>query len=353
MSVVDLELASGWKQVAPRSDGPELLLETDGQLSHVRGNFEVLKDFGKVGLVACPLAYDAQRREVYRYVCEYRSGQRDFSQIRIFNLDTGDRRKLIDLPVNQWVLWLFEWINLESAGGGRLFGLLASDVSSEDALVLRHQLCVLNPETDAILRRPLCRDAYYPIAFSLARRRIVFAGAEGVYVVGMKGERHATVQFDDFAAGRGASFAPGGRTEVVIGGGGLRLWNYATNQVSRLTQQGQFPTWSADGEHIWYSESSSDLFVYATQSAEAEWIVRIPNNRNREVSMARPPQLSRCGRYVGVPLSSKRLKGVKRSLLDAGKRERIFEESYLFCVVDQARREVWVRPGRVEQFRWL
>lgn len=348
-----LKLASGWTQVAPRAGGPELLLESDGKLFHVNSDFTERKLLGPIGPVACPLAYDPRRREVYRYVCEYRAGRKDFSQIRRFNLDTGKRSQLFELPVNQWVLWLFEWVASAKTGEGQLFGLIASDLSTEDSLVLQHQLCILDPQTKEILKRPLCRDAYYPIAFSWEHRQIVFSGAEGVHLTSMKGERAGTVQLDDFAAGRGASFVPNGGPEVVIGGGGLRLWNTQNGQVSRLTQQGQFPVSTKDGQGVWYSESSSDLFYYDVGTGKSECILQMPNSRLREVSMARPPLLSQCGRYLGLPLSTKRLRGVARSTVDAGKRERVYVESHLFTVLDLESREVWARPGRVDQFRWL
>ena len=75
--------------------------------------------------------------------------------------------------------------------------------------------------------------------------------------------------------------------------------------------------------------------------------------RERELSLARPPQLSACGGYLAVPLSSKRLKGLTRSQLDASQRERVYEQAHAFCILNLKKQTVSMRQGRVENFRWV
>ena len=349
MSDLDLELADGWSEIAPRAGAPDLLVEEGGRLAHLRSDFSRVHEFGAVGPVDCPLAYDAEEQTAYRYVSAARLRGADFSQIRAYNLRTGAVRSAMDLPLSHWALWFLEWL----PDAGSLFGLLASDVSSEEGVVIRHQLFAHKPGESRLRLRPLCRDAYFPLAFSRQRRELLFSGAEGLNIVSLKGERLASCCENDRASGRGGMFDPSGRARVVLGGDGLYLWEFeGRGGLQRLARQGQYPVWAQDGRGIWYSQSSSDLLYYDLERGVSEPVIAVRKTHNAEVSFARSARQSPCGRYLALPLTGKRLKGVARGKLDPSVRERIYEYGHNFCVFDLERREFWRRSGFISNFCW-
>lgn len=202
--------------------------------------------------------------------------------------------------------------------------------------------------------RPLCRDAYYPLAFSRQRKELLFSGAEGLYVVSLKGERVASCCEEDRSSGRGGMFDPSGRGRAVLGGDGLYLWDFEAGGGSqRLARQGQYPVWSQDGGGIWYSQSSSDLLYYDLERGVSEPVAAVSRTHHAEVSFARAAKQSPCGRYLALPLTGKRLKGVARGKIDPSVRERVYEYGHDFCLFDLERREIWRRSGFISNFCWI
>ncbi|MFP4167022.1 MAG: TolB family protein [Opitutales bacterium] len=354
MERLKLELAEGWNEVDALADAPELLVETEGRLRHVRRDFSEIADFGPVGPVDCPIAYDPACRKAYRYVCEYRPRKRDFSELRAFDLKTGEYQVLMRLPLNQWVLWLLEWFG--GAGpedDGRLFGLLATDVPVEAGITIRHQLFSLDPKTRRPLLRPVSRDAFYPLALSRKRRELLFAGAEGIYILGLKGERLAALTELQRPGGRGGGFDPSGRARVALGGNGLFLWDFEGGGCRRIAPRGQFPAWSPDGRGIWHLQSSSDLYLYDLQTERCHCVVAVRGNRNPELSYARAPLPSPCGRFLALPLTLKFLHGVSGKASVSGERERVYGYRHASCILDLERKEICQTPGFISAFRWL
>ena len=162
--------AVGWTEIAPRGDAPELLVEASGRLRHLDSTGRCLHDFGPVGPVECPLAYDPVSRVAFRYVCEAGFGRKDFSQIRAFRLGERTSYPVMELPVNQWVLWFFVWIGREGGAGGQLLGLQAVDQPVDGQVCLQHRLFTLNP-LDAVL------ECARFVGMPLSRSRGVRGGA--------------------------------------------------------------------------------------------------------------------------------------------------------------------------------
>jgi len=348
-----LELAPGWREVAPRRDAPGLLGEADGRLIHLGGDFSLLHRFGAVGPVDCPLAVDPRTSTAYRYVCESRLMRQDFSCLRAYDLKTGAERTLLDLRLSEWVLWLLEGIEGKAGKPGQLFGLLAADLPGEDRVVIQHRLFALRPGEARPRLRPVCRDAYRPLAFSRARRELVFAGAEGIYLLGLKGERRAALTAQEAPTGQGAAFDPSGAERLALGGDGIYLWDFGSGTCTRLTRQGRHPVWSADGSRIWYCESSADLFELDLQTGESRPLVRAQDNRYPEFWFARPVRQSGCGRFLAVSLSAKRLAGLAPRAEDARQRERVYRYCHETCLLDLERKELWRRDGRLGNLRWV
>jgi len=243
--------------------------------------------------VDCPIAYDPVRRLGFRYVCTSGFRRGDFSQLRAFSVDRGESYPLKDLPLSQWALWFLEWIEPSEAQSGQLLGLLAIDRPSDDQIVIEHRLFAYKLGESQLRLRPLCRDAYKPLAF-----------------------------------------CPKGKPRVVIGGDGLHLWDLETNQCHRLTRNGRYPVWSPDGKGIWYRESSADLHYYDFAANESELILGLPHQRHPEFWNARPACLTKDGRYVATCLTEKVLRGVSQKGSATGARERVYVHNHrLFMLV--------------------
>jgi len=351
--MLELKLAEGWREVTPRQVGLQLLGESDGHLQLLESDLVDSIDFGKVGPIDCPITYDRQRRMAFRYVCEERVGFRDFSQLRAFNLVTGQSFVLHELPLSHWVLWFLKWIEGTEQSPGRFLGLLASDRSSADHLELRHQLFVYLPGASQTLNRPICQDAYHPLDFSQQRKELLFVGAEGVYIVGLRGERLAEFKDVERPSGRGGCFDPSGSSTVAIGGNGLHLWDTYSGECRRLRRQGQYPVWCGNRNALYFSESSSDLFEYDLSSDLSKPLVQVLKSHSKEVSFASSVRLSQNGRYLALSLTGRRLKGVMHSKVDAGGREHVYANQHELCVLDVERKEIWRREGFFKNLCWI
>ncbi|MGZ0706811.1 hypothetical protein ACWPKO_00560 [Coraliomargarita sp. W4R53] len=352
MNSLKIEIAAGWREALPTVEAPSLLIETEGRLQHLTSQLELTHDFGHVGPVECPIAYDPVRRLAFRYVCAAGFRNRDFSQLRAFSVSAGESFPLIDLRLNQWALWLLEWIESAEGNSGQLLGLHAADRSADDCVVIEHRLFSLKLGAEQLRLRPICRDAYKPLAFSRPRRELIFSGAEGIYLLGLKGERKLTLPPGFGVGGEGAAFNPSGAPEVVIGGDGLHLWDLEHNQCRRLTRNGRYPVWAPDGRGIWYRESSADLHYYDLAKDETQQVLGLAKQRHPEFWHARPACLSRDGRYLATSLTEKVLRGVSQKGSATGARERVYVHDHQLLVLDLERKTYCSRAGYAAQLCW-
>jgi hypothetical protein len=353
MSQLQFNQTDDWREISPSADVPRLLVEQDGHLRLLTHDLQVSFDYGPVGPVDCPIAYDPVRRLGFRYVCASGGRRGDFSQLRAFSIDRGESYVLKELPLNQWALWHLDWIESQGAKSGQLYGLLATDRPSEGQVVIEHRLFSYKLGASHLGLRPLCRDAYKPLAFSRLRRECVFAGAEGIYLLSLRGERKLTLPAEAGASGQGATFCPDGSPRVVLGGDGLHLWNLQTNHYRRLTRNGRYPVWALDGQGIWYRESSSTLHYYDFASDSTRQVVGLPKQRHPEFWHAQPVCLSQCGRYLVTCLTSKVLRGVSQKGSATGQRERVYVHSHQILVLDLERQTYWSQTGYANQLCWV
>ncbi|WPJ96997.1 hypothetical protein SH580_04660 [Coraliomargarita algicola] len=352
MSALKIDITAAWRESAPSAHVPDLLAEENGRLRLLTADLGMKHDYGAVGPVECPIAYDPVRRLAFRYVCAAGFRGRDFSQLRAFSVAREESYPLIDLPLNQWALWMLEWIASAQGHSGQLLGLHAADRPAEDRVVIEHRLFSLELGADQLRLRPICRDAYKPLAFSRRRGEFIFSGAEGIYLVGLKGERRLSLPHGVDVGGEGAAFHPLGAAQVVIGGDGLHLWDLERNLCRRLTRNGRYPVWSPDGQGIWYRESSADVHYYDYAKDATREILALPNQRHPEFWHARPVCLSRDGRYLATSLTEKVLRGVSQKGSATGARERVYAHQHQLLVLDLERKVYWSRSGYASQLCW-
>jgi hypothetical protein len=256
-----------------------------------------------------------------------------------------------EMTPSQWALWLLEWIPVRD-GTGQIFGLLATDRPADDRVVIEHRLFAYRPGAPAINRRALCRDAYKPLAFSRQRRELIFSGAEGIYLLNLRGERQRTLPEGAGASGYGAAFDPSGAARVVLGGDGLHLWDLERNQCRRLTRNGRHPVWASDGRSVYYRESSGDLFVYDMKADTTRKVVAIGAQRHPNFWHAGPACLSPCGRYLAVSLTDKVLRGVSRKASVDSRPEKVYIHTHVLVVFDLDTQTYWSRAGYASHLRW-
>ncbi len=354
MSSIALEYANQWQEVAPCADAPSLLVECEGQLGHIGSDGSLIRDFGLVGPVDCPLAYDSESRTAYRYVCGADLSRRDFSQLNAYALDRGSVETLCELPLNQWALWLLTWIRGDDGRGGQLFGLMASDLPIEGQVCLQHRLFALDPERPLPRFRALCRDAYKPLAFSKRRRQLIFSGAEGTYLIGLNGERVRTLASEQRPPADSASFDPSGAGRVALSSEGPTLWDLESGRSQQLTKRGRQPVWSPQGDSIWYADSSGALHRYDLIDQRSERVLSIKANRFPDFWKSRLVCISPCGRYLAAMLLARKLVGVTRKSGGIDKNEKVYQDENCFCVLDLEAQSFWRVEGPFNSvFRWV
>jgi len=352
MSNLQIDTADGWRETVPDLNAPALLAEQEGRLRLLGNDLRAKYDYGAVGSVDCPIAFDPVRRLAFRYVCASGFPRGDFSQLRAFSVDRGESYLLKELPLSQWALWFIEWVESTGREPGQLFGFIAIDRPFEDQIVIEHRLFSYKLGEEQLRMWPLCRDAYKPLAFSRERGELIFAGADGIYLLSSRGERRLTLPADIGAGGQGAAFDPSGSPRGVIGGDGLYLWNLETNLCRRLTRNGRHPVWSPDGKGVWYRASSADLYYYDFAADEAQKIIGLPQQRHPEFWHARPVCLSSDGRYLATALTEKVLRGVSQKGSATGNRERVYVHNHQLCVLDLERKTYWSREGYANHLCW-
>ncbi|MGC6424943.1 MAG: hypothetical protein ACON4O_08170 [Lentimonas sp.] len=352
MSRLKIKFVEDWQEVESCETAPALLAEMEGRLFQLKPDLAVHHDFGKVGPVDCPIAYDALSNMAYRYVSPPNLARRDYSELRAFDLETQASKPILRLPLNQWVLWQLEWIEGPSEDAGQLFGLLAADRPADDRVIIEHRLFALGARDGQMKMRPLCRDAYRPLAFNRKRRELIFSGAEGIYLVNLRGVRVAMMPQTD-TTGHGASFDPSGAPRAVLGGDGIFIWDFESSESRRLTRAGRNPVWDASRNGIWYQESSSDLYFFNLDSGESTKVFDVQGNRNPELWYSRPVKQTKCGRYLAVAVTAKKLKGLSRKANATGSRERVYVHEHALYILDLEQQVYWSREGFMNQMCWV
>ncbi|WOO43329.1 hypothetical protein [Rubellicoccus peritrichatus] len=332
-----LLLGKGWKQIAPRDIGKKLIWESDGQLLSAKTDFSDICTLGKVGRIDCPIAIDPVRRIAIRYACQD-SGGRDFSELRSYHLDQGTQSRIFRLGLNQWILWMLKHSPKEDV----VLALVATHMPGE-GIRIQHQLGLYDLARSKSLLIPLPRDAFCPTDVNLTNQEVLFHGVEGWQIIDYYGRRCAHLRTRSLPLGRGGSFHPE-RPLVALGGGGIAVWNRDHGAIQNIHKQGQNPVWSPDGEKLWFSESSSDLFVHYLTKGTTERILAVAGNRHAEISMSRPPVLTTDGTFIALPISRK----VKRDD-ESGPRFAFYQS---LIVLDIEARELWQFPGKATNMAW-
>jgi hypothetical protein len=335
-----LQLAEGFREVAPRACGRRLAREEEGALRVGETDFTSSSYFGQLGGVDCPLTVDPVRGLAWAYCCQYRLGTRDYSEIREFDLATGRSRRLVRLGLHQWALWLLAYWAEPAA----LLALVATDTRAM-AINIRHHLAVIETRSERMHLVALPRDAFAPLAWCPRRRWIIFHGAEGTHLVSFAGRKLLTLP-PGGPLGRGADFHPE-KPLALIGGGGLWLWNLEHGRARLLRERGQYPRWTPDGTGCWFSESSSDLFHLDCNTGAEQRLLRVAGNPYTEINYARPIATDASGKMLAFPLTRMLKLNPAATVLSP-----TLARLHRMCVVDTEAREAWLAAGYARHMAW-
>jgi hypothetical protein len=336
-----LQLAEGFREVSPRACGRRLLWEHGGEFNIAETDFAVPRALGHLGGVDCPLAVDSARGLAWAYCCQLRLGVRDYSEIREFDLATGQSRRLVRLGLHQWAIWLLaHWVE-----AGALLALVATDTRAA-AIHIRHHLAVIDLRRGALHLIALPRDAFSPLAWCARRRWVIFHGAEGTHLVTFTGRREQSIP-PGGPLGRGGDLHPH-KPLALIGGDGIWLWNLEDGQCRRIRERGQYPRWTPDGESCWFSESSSDLYQLNCTSGAEQRLLRIVGNPLTEINYARPVAVDGDGRRLALPLT--RLLKMDPA---AAANSTLLARLHRLCVLDLTTREAWMTSGYARNLAWV
>jgi hypothetical protein len=340
-----LQMAEGFREIAPRTCGRRLLWENGGDLQVAETDFARQQPLGQLGGVDCPLTVDASGGRAWAYCCQYRLGVRDYSEIREFDLAAGSSKRLIRLGLHQWAIWMMaHW-----AEAGALFTLVATDTRA-GAIHIRYHLAMINLRDGKMHLIALPRDAFVPLAWCLRRRWLIFHGAEGTYHVSFAGKLERTLPprgTQGGPLGRGGDIHPT-KPWALIGGDGIWLWNLEDGSCRCLRERGQYPRWTPDGTGCWFSESSSDLFQMDCTTGVEQRLLRVVGNPHTEINYARPIAADGAGRLLALPLT-RMLKLDPAATANATSLARV----HRLCVMDLAAREAWMADGYARHLAWV
>lgn len=355
METISLNLADGWNEIPPRDIGIPFVRDDQHHLLLCDTTGNTLKELGNPGAMDTPIVVDSHRQFAYRYACQMRTFRGDFSEIRAFDLSTGKSRTQCRLRVSEWVPWMLAPL----PGKNMLVGLLASDYANNPPNI-RHQFGFFDLKQGKCSRVTLAPDSFYPLALSTTRHEALFQGAAGIQRVHFKGQRLNWTPLDGRSTGKGATYHPN-KPQILVGGSGLRLWDFQKNTHQRLTEFGMHPVWARHGTGAFYCESSADLYYYDRHTDVAYPLLQAAQSRHVDSGYARPLTLSKSGQYGIVPLALKqRLSGPELAQLRARtggqktpQRDQLFRYTHTLCVMDFNARELWQVPGKAKHITWV
>ncbi len=334
-----LTLADGWRNARPRQTGYALIWQESERLYCSATDFTLVQSLGDAGPVDCPLAFDGKRTTVYRYVCPPFESQRDFSELRAFDLAKREVKRIFTLDKRKWIVWMCKYLPKRDC----VLGLVATTLPGSQ-LHIQHQMGFFDLNGKGSLLVNLPKDAFSPLAVDEEREQALFHGAEGYQLLDFHGSRKARLSGSDLPEGRGASFHPV-QPIVALGGGKIMLWHLKQNRFETLHKCGVCPVWFQDGRRLFFRESSSDLMLWDGNGGVTR-MLDVAGAHYRELHYAECPVQSPCGRYVAVGLCRR----VRVEQPQAG--EEPFLDYHSLAVLDFEEQQVWQRAGRARNVVW-
>lgn len=355
--MMQLNLGENWRLASPRTLDARIAWRTDGCLSIGDTTGNVLHRTAFPGLAECPMSADREGRFLYGYSCNTRLGRQDYSLVLRVDTRTGKSSVFAELGLNQWMNWMLRtWPEKPL-----LTGLLVTDVPA-DIVHIRHQLAIWNTLTGRRKLVPLPADSLSPLAFTPQRKKLLFAGMSGIHIVGMDGRRSVTLPYGvNMPGGRGGAFHPE-KPLAAIGGHGLWIHDETDARTELVAPAGSYPVWDAGNNGVWFHANGGELRHYDHDRGTHHLVAATTPNDYADISHARSPQVSRCGRHVATILTRASLpsalpRNTGTGNDEAGRRAVIqpadLQHDKALLILDTKKRELWTLPIAANQFCWI
>lgn len=334
--------SGGWKQVEPQATGNWLVWTHDQTLWSASTDFQQPQGLGVVGPSPCPVAIDAARGRIFRYVSPPLASKVDYSEIRSFQPGSPTIERIVSLDPGWWLVWMLEYLPKHNS----LIGLVCTSRDPNE-INIRFSLGLFDLDSGRSRRIPLPREAFVPQAFDRRKNRVLFHGADGYQVLDLKGQRQMVLQGSDLPEGRGADFHPH-LPILALGGRKIMLWHLDSGRFETVHESGLAPAWSADGRSLFFRESSGDLMVWKPETGPAQFVLKVAGTRYNEIHLAGKPAISRNGRLVAVNLCRRTASGITHASGTP-----VFNERHSLAVLDCEEKTIWQHPVRAENLAWL
>jgi len=393
-------LAPGWTEDDPVETEYAVLFEHEGIVSLSTTSFQQKRVLGRIGGAACPFAVDEEKGIAFRAIVgnsehctepliseaalkaierklprslrslwresadtmpeALRESERAAKTLRgsgIYAIDlaTGATRLVVGAPDRCHFYWLLALL----AKREQLVSFMSSDADGE---VAGHELALIGLDSGDMARRPLPDTVFHPEGICFEREQVVFGGTTGgTYLVGLDGHVLRSAKVPRRRPTMGASFNP--RTgHIAVGGHGIYTWDPSNGSTQKVHRKGQYPTWSVDGQHIWFNKSDSDVWRLDVSTGRAERIVALTGGMKPSRGYGHPIIQTADGRYLLARLTGKRrippssFPEIQVGGLEDGAIEVSLDYHdyfHCFCTIDTQEQRVWHAPGYLNDVAWV
>lgn len=153
------------------------------------------------------------------------------------------------------------------------------------------------------------------------------------------------------------SFHPSGES-AAIAHAGLSVWDFASGKTRRVAETGRNVEWSPDGRALWFTERDSELWTLDLDSGRAERVLKLEGDSEGCTNFTNRLRWTPDGKHLLAQMSRKAAVSAEE---EARRRKaephgwetgQSFDFDHYFCVLEPARRRLWLAPGYSHQVAW-
>ena len=341
-----LRTGKEWREIPPRATQWKLAWESRSRIFVSHTDFRKVMDLGSTGEMESALSHDPEGGFLYRFRSSLHALGSAYNEITAMNPLSGEKKSFFSIHPLRWIPWFLHKLCDKPI----LIGLVVTDASRPEkpGVELLHQIGLFHLKENRSVYRPLPAGCQFPLGLDHAKERILFSGPDGFQLVNLKGKRILRLPpGENWEARGGVGFHPKDGS-FLLSGNGIHLCRPAEGGLRKIHSEGIHPTWSPDGEWIYFLKHSGELHRLHPESGTLEFILSTIQCRHPEIKMARPPVFSPDGQYAALPIT--RRAPLDTTHLKAG--QATWSEHQTLVVLDLNQKMFWQHPGPVLQACW-